>query len=67
MGAIWNLIQREPVLIGQIVTAVIALAVAFGLNLTPEEKAGIILLAGLIITLLSRAQVTPNVKLPPAS
>jgi hypothetical protein len=66
-------LQNEPVMtagvITAIITAVITLLAAFGLDMTAEQQAAIIALAAIIIPIaanyLARAKVTPVHKLNP--
>lgn len=53
-------IRREPALILGLVQAVIALVVAFGLELTGEQTAGIVAVTAAILALVVRSQVTPT-------
>lgn len=56
MGRIFN----EPVLIGGAIRAVILAAVAFGLTVTPEQLAALMLAVEAVLALVTRALVTPN-------
>ena len=59
MNALIALIQREPVILTNAAAAVIALAVAFGLPVTPDQKVAILGVVGLVATVVARSQVTP--------
>ena len=52
-----NLFKREPALIIGAVQAVIVVAVAFGLNLTPEQTGGILTALAAILAVVTRASV----------
>lgn len=54
---IWN---REPALILGAVQALIALAVGFGLNLSPEQVSLILAATAAVLALITRSQVTPT-------
>jgi hypothetical protein len=51
---------REPALWLGLVSAVIALAVGFGLNVTPEQIGLIMAAVSAIIAFVTRSQVTPT-------
>lgn len=59
MKALWERLKNEPVLILNLINAVIAGAIAFGLDLTMEQKAGLIAISTAVLNLLARSQVTP--------
>ncbi len=52
-------IIREPALISGLVQAVLALIVAFGLDLTSEQTATILAVTAAVLALLTRSLVTP--------
>lgn len=52
---------REPVLWMELVKAILPVAVLFGLPLTAEQTAGLLLVWGAILALITRSAVTPNV------
>lgn len=54
---IWN---REPALILGAVQALIAVAVGFGLDLTPEQVSLVLAATAAVLALVTRSQVTPN-------
>lgn len=60
MNAIVERVKREPALVLGLVGAVIALLLAFGLDLTNEQQAGITGLVIAILAFVTRSQVTPN-------
>jgi len=60
---LWDKIANEPVLLLNVINAAIALAVAFGLDWTPEQKAGIIGIVTVLLNLVARSQVTPTRKM----
>lgn len=51
---------NEPVLIGAAIRAVILAAVAFGLNVTAEQIASLMVAVEAVLALVTRALVTPN-------
>jgi hypothetical protein len=55
---------REPVVILALVEAIISTIVVFGFDLTTQQSAAIIVLAGAILTVIARQNVTPTTKLP---
>lgn len=61
-----SLIERlrdEPVLVTALVTAVLGLLVAFGLELTDEQVGSILAVVGALLAIVARRKVTPNRKL----
>jgi hypothetical protein len=52
-------VGREPVAVGGLVTAALALAVAFGLDITEEQLAALVAVTTALITLAQRQAVTP--------
>lgn len=59
MKTLWN---REPALILGAVQAILALAIAFGADLTPEQTGTILAASAAIIALITRQKVTPTSK-----
>lgn len=59
MNTLWN---REPALIIGVVTALIALAVGFGLDVTQEQVSLIVAAVAAILSLVTRSQVSPVAK-----
>jgi hypothetical protein len=53
---IWN---REPALVVAAVNALIALAVGFGLDITPEQVALLNAAVAAVLGFITRSQVTP--------
>ncbi len=53
-------ITREPALITSAIRAVLYCAVLFGLDLTVEQIAGVLLAVEAVLALLTRAVVTPS-------
>ena len=53
---IWG---REPVLVLAVVETIIALVVAFGLDLTAEQVGGIMAVSAAVLGFIARSQVTP--------
>ena len=60
MRAVLTLFRREPALLLGLASALIALAVAFGLHLTKEQTAAIVALVQVVTAILIRSQVSPN-------
>lgn len=56
--------KREPALFYGVVNATIALAVSFGLDLKPDQIGAILAVTSAFLALVTRSQMTPNVKLP---
>lgn len=52
--------SREPVAIAALVRAVVLCATAFGLKLSAEQIAGIMLVVEAILGIITRQSVTPN-------
>jgi hypothetical protein len=63
LNAIWNKILNEPVMVLNFINALFALFVAFGLDITVEQKTGIIGVVTVLVNLFARAKVTPTRKL----
>ena len=55
---------REPAMVLALVQAIIALVVAFGLNLAPDQIGAILAVTAVILGLITRSQVSPA---PPAT
>ena len=65
-----NVLKNEPVLITGLVTTVLALLLAFGVNLSQEQVGSIMAVVAAVVSILTRALVTPNNKIespPPVS
>jgi hypothetical protein len=56
-GTIWG---REPAMVLALVQAVIALVVAFGLNLAPDQIGAILAVTAVVLGLITRSQVSPT-------
>lgn len=52
---------REPVLWMELLRAILPVAVLFGLPLTDEQTAGLLLAWGAVLAVITRSAVTPNV------
>lgn len=52
-------IRREPVLVYELVGAVLALAVAFGVDLTKAQTAALLGVTTAVMSLLARRRTTP--------
>ena len=50
---------REPAMVLALVQAVIALVVAFGLNLAPDQIGAILAVTAVILGLITRSKVSP--------
>jgi hypothetical protein len=59
MGNLWN---REPALILAFVSAVIALVISFGLDLSTDQVGAIMAVVAALLGLITRSQVTPTAK-----
>jgi membrane protein implicated in regulation of membrane protease activity len=51
--------KREPALILGVVQAIIALALAFGFNLSTEQVGAILAVTAAVLAVITRSQVTP--------
>ena len=60
MQSIIDRVRREPALVSGLVTAAIALAVSFGLDLTEEQVGSILAVVAAVMALVVRQQVTPT-------
>lgn len=58
--------QAEPAVIVSLVSALIALAVSFGLDLSGDQTSAIMAVVTILAGLLIRTQVTAPANLPPA-
>jgi len=63
VGNISNLWGREPSMIVALVQAALVMGVSFGLNLTPDQIAGILAVSAVVLGLVTRSQVTPPANL----
>jgi hypothetical protein len=55
-GALWG---REPAMVLALVQAVLALVVAFGLNLAPDQIGAILAVTAVVLGLITRSRVSP--------
>jgi hypothetical protein len=60
-GALWG---REPAMVLALVQAVIALVVAFGLNLAPDQIGAILAVTAVVLGLITRSRVSPVSTIP---
>ena len=58
------MIRREPAAIAGVVQAVLALLVAFGLDLSPEQIGAILAVTAAVLGLVVRSQVSPVDRTP---
>ena len=61
MSTILDRIRREPALVSGLVSAVIALAVSFGLDWTAEQVGAVMAVVAAVLAVVTRQQVTPVV------
>lgn len=61
MNIIMEKIRREPAVLVGLVSAVIALALAFGFTLTDEQVGAIMAVVVAVLSIVTRQAVTPNV------
>ena len=59
MNALIKRIKNEPVLVTGLVTAIIALLLAFGVPVTQEQAGAILALVAALLAFVARAKVTP--------
>lgn len=59
MTDILDLIRSEPVRFVAAIQTTLAVAVLFGLNLTPEQLAGLVVAVAAWLAFVTRKQVTP--------
>lgn len=57
MGTLWG---REPALILGVVQAVLAVAISFGVDLTPQQVGMILAATAAVLALITRQRVTPT-------
>lgn len=62
MATIQQRIKREPALVAGVISAVIALAVSFGADLSSEQVGAIMAVVAAVTALFTRQQVTPVAK-----
>lgn len=54
-----TILGREPAMVLALVQAVIALGVAFGLNLDAQQTGAIVAVSAIVLGLIVRSKVTP--------
>ena len=59
-----TILGREPALVLALVQAVLALVVAFGLNLAPDQVGAILAVTAVILGLITRSRVSPASAIP---
>lgn len=59
MTKIWDRIQNEPVLVLNLVNAIIALVVVFGVLLTMPQQVAIIGISTAVLNIIARSKVSP--------
>ena len=59
-----TLFGREPAMVLALVQAVIALGVAFGLSLAPDQVGAILAVTAVILGLITRSRVSPVSTVP---
>ena len=57
MGTLWG---REPALILGLVQAALALAIGFGLRLTPEQMGLVMAFTASLLAVITRSRVSPT-------
>ena len=62
---IWRRVLDEPVAVGALLRALLVASMAFGLTMTNEQLAAVMLVVELALALFTRAKVTPMSSLPP--
>ena len=62
MGELFAKIKNEPVLVSTLVGAVVSLLVAFGVDISADQKTAVIGCVAAALALFARSQVTPNDK-----
>jgi hypothetical protein len=60
-----NVVRHEPALILGLVQAVIALVLAFGVDLSEEQIGSILALTAVVLAIVTRMLVTPSGTSPP--
>jgi hypothetical protein len=58
------LIRREPAIVAGVISAIIAVIAAFGLDVSAEATAAILGLAAVIVAIIVRSQVVPAAAVP---
>jgi hypothetical protein len=62
MGGLFQRIKDEPVAFGEFIRTSLLLAIAFGVTITEQQLAAVMIFIGAGITFFTRAAVTPNSK-----
>ena len=57
MGTLWG---REPVMVLAVLQAGIALAIAFGVELTNEQTGALVAFSAAVLGVITRSRVTPT-------
>lgn len=65
MYSIKNLIQREPVAVAAALRVALLAGVSFGLNVSAEQVASLVIAVETILALLTRGAVSPVEQAPP--
>jgi nitrate/nitrite transporter NarK len=60
-----NVLRNEPALIVGLVQAVLALVLAFGVDLSEEQIGSILAITSVILAIITRMLVTPTTSTPP--
>ncbi len=60
MTSIVTRIRREPALIVGLVQATLVLAASFGLDLTEEQRAALLTLTAVVLSIVTRQMVSPK-------
>jgi len=60
MNALIERVRNEPVLVTALVSAVLGLLVAFGLDLSNEQTGSLMALTGTLLAFVARGKGTPN-------
>lgn len=63
LAALIERVRSEPILVTALLTAILGLLAAFGLELTDAQVAAILALWGAVAAFIVRRKVTPNRKL----
>lgn len=58
----WGKVQAEPTVFAELVRSGLLLAIVFGISITEEQLAAVMVFIGLVITFFTRAAVTANTK-----
>ena len=58
----WEKIKSEPVAFAELIRTGLLLAIVFGVTITEQQLAAVMVFIGAAITLFTRQAVTPNTK-----